>query len=196
MHQTHTTKHTQNQIKQKVTAQTFPPQTLWPFKEAKPTHCRFLCMVMKQTLQALTRVWNTQANEHTAGACYLFISKSCSRVDRSSRRLICLWQWVQKNSSASDWRKLWKLAGKELGLRRNEETGGEMRRLKERRGRHGACEWHYEKKRKRAGNIKLRRWRSEEHRGEAYSARVCVCVLCFHAVFECVFAESQTPDNQ
>lgn len=65
---------------------------------------------------------------------YLFISSNCRRVDRSSRRLICLWQWVQKNSSASDWRKLWKLAGKELGLRRTEEKRRGNKGSNERRG--------------------------------------------------------------
>lgn len=59
---------------------------------------------------------------HTAGnqrrwwmMCYLVISRKLRRVERSSRRLICLWHWLQKKSSASSLRKLWKQSGREAG---------------------------------------------------------------------------------
>lgn len=47
--------------------------------------------------------------------CYLVISRKLRRVERSSRRLICLWHWLQKKSSASSLRKLWKQPGGEVG---------------------------------------------------------------------------------
>lgn len=58
--------------------------------------------------------------------CYLVISRKLRRVERSSRRLICLWHWLQKKSSASSLRKLWKQSGRgagalERGKRREEE---------------------------------------------------------------------------
>lgn len=86
--------------------------------------------------QTHTHRWRT----HTAGSvceieCYLFISSKCRRVERSSRRLICLWQWVQKNSRDSDCRKFWKLEGKgsELseGARGGEWVEKEEREMKQ-----------------------------------------------------------------
>lgn len=61
--------------------------------------------------------------------CYLVISRKLRRVERSSRRLICLWHWLQKKSSASSLRKLWKQSGREAGAlergdREEEEEGG------------------------------------------------------------------------
>lgn len=58
--------------------------------------------------------------------CYLVISRKLRRVERSSRRLICLWHWLQKKSSASSLRKLWKQSGRgagalERGKREEEE---------------------------------------------------------------------------
>lgn len=47
--------------------------------------------------------------------CYLVISRKLRRVERSSRRLICLWHWLQKKSSASSLRKLWKQSGRGAG---------------------------------------------------------------------------------
>lgn len=47
--------------------------------------------------------------------CYLVISRKLRRVERSSRRLICLWHWLQKKSSASSLRKLWKQSGSGAG---------------------------------------------------------------------------------
>lgn len=43
--------------------------------------------------------------------CYLFISSRCRRVERSSSLLICLWQWLQKKSSASACSSACRLAG-------------------------------------------------------------------------------------
>lgn len=56
---------------------------------------------------------------------YLVISRKLRRVERSSRRLICLWHWLQKKSSASSLRKLWKQSGIGAGaLERREQKGG------------------------------------------------------------------------
>lgn len=55
---------------------------------------------------------------------YLVISRKLRRVERSSRRLICLWHWLQKKSSASSLRKLWKQSGRGAGAleRRRKKT--------------------------------------------------------------------------
>lgn len=56
--------------------------------------------------------------------CYLVISRKLRRVERSSRRLICLWHWLQKKSSASSLRKLWKRSGRGAdALERGEQEG-------------------------------------------------------------------------
>lgn len=56
--------------------------------------------------------------------CYLVISRKLRRVERSSRRLICLWHWLQKKSSASSLRKLWKQSGRGAGALERGKYGG------------------------------------------------------------------------
>ena len=56
--------------------------------------------------------------------CYLVISRKLRRVERSSRRLICLWHWLQKKSSASSLRKLWKQSGRGAGALERGKKGG------------------------------------------------------------------------
>lgn len=58
--------------------------------------------------------------------CYLVISRKLRRVERSSRRLICLWHWLQKKSSASSLRKLWKQSGRGAGALERGKYGGKV----------------------------------------------------------------------
>lgn len=136
MHQIHTTpQHLQQSIYVHHKLHLQNVQTLSLHIKTNTSHATlYRCLHVHEahTCRQWVCVWSNSTHTRGGGvhmlqARYLFISSNCSRVDRSSRRLICLWQWVQKNSSASDWRKLWKLAGKKLGLRRPEERRNKRR---------------------------------------------------------------------
>lgn len=81
------------------------------FGPVQNAHCLSACMQLHllnttNTACNWTRLWMM---------CYLVISRKLRRVERSSRRLICLWHWLQKKSRASSLRKLWKQSGRGAG---------------------------------------------------------------------------------
>lgn len=95
-------------------------------RHASPAHtCMILYLISTANTSTQPTIWGGGGVWMT---CYLVISRKLRRVERSSRRLICLWHWLQKKSSASSLRKLWKQSGRGAGALERGDRGGKRRR--------------------------------------------------------------------